>query len=104
MTETTSTNWSYPTARTLRVIGTYGGAFLLALWSVLPLYWLMLLSLTPKFALLRDEPLLWPHPVTGSNYSRLVEPGFGQVTLIREGFLASLVVAGIVTTGALLLA
>jgi multiple sugar transport system permease protein len=70
---------------------------MLALWTLLPLYWLVFLSLTPRATLLRDPTPLAPVPPTAANFVWLFETGDGQAELVRLGFANSLFVAVVVT-------
>ena len=86
----------------------YGFAALLAIWTVVPIYWLLNMSLMFKTELLSVPTHLYPHEPTISNYTRLfgataIGPGgaelpvIGQAPIIQQGLRNSLVVAVIVT-------
>ena len=76
----------------------------LALWTLLPLYWLGLLSLTTRSVLLRDPTPLAPMPPTAANFAWLIESGDGQAELVRRGFANSLIIAVLVTALSLVIA
>lgn len=67
------------------------------LWTLLPLYWLVFLSLTRPIVLLRDPLPLAPAPATVTNFAWLLDPGSSQAAFVRAGFLNSLLVAVTVT-------
>jgi multiple sugar transport system permease protein len=73
------------------------GVVMLVLWTLLPLYWLVFLSLTAPLALLSDPTPLVPAPPTGANFAWLLTPGDGQAAFVRNGFANSLFVAILVT-------
>jgi multiple sugar transport system permease protein len=86
----------------------YGFAALLAIWTLVPIYWLLNMSLMFKTELLSVPTHLYPHVPTVSNYTRLfggtaIGPGgaellaIGQAPIIQQGLRNSLVVAVIVT-------
>ena len=85
----------------------YALAVLLVIWTVVPIYWLLNMSLMFKTELLAVPTHLYPHDPTASNYTRLFGataegPGgellpIGQAPLIRRGLLNSATVAVIVT-------
>ena len=86
----------------------YGFAALLAIWTIVPIYWLLNMSLMFKTELLSVPTHLYPHEPTVSNYTRLfggtaIGPGgaelqvIGQAPIIQSGLRNSLVVAVIVT-------
>jgi multiple sugar transport system permease protein len=86
----------------------YGFAVLLAIWTIVPIYWLLNMSLMFKTELLSVPTHLYPHEPTVSNYTRLfgqtaIGPGgvellvIGQAPIIQSGLRNSLVVAVIVT-------
>lgn len=89
--------------RRLRAVLVGAGATALALWTLLPLAWLVLLALTPRAALLRNPPLA-PAPPTAANVAWLLDPGDGQAALVRLGFANSLLVAALVTALCLVVA
>lgn len=70
---------------------------LLALWTLVPLYWLLFLALTPPLALLRQPTPLAPLPPTVANFAWLLSPGDGSAELVRRGFATSFLVAILVT-------
>src|SRR5215203_2326409 len=86
----------------------YGFAALLAVWTLVPIYWLLNMSLMFKTELLSVPTHLYPHDPTVSNYTRLfgataVGPGgaellvIGQAPIIQQGLRNSLIVAVVVT-------
>lgn len=83
--------------RRARAAWIYTGVVVLALWTLLPLYWLVFLSLTPPIALLRDPTPLVPVPPTAANFAWLFAPGNGQPASVRDGFANSLLIAVLVT-------
>ncbi|MDQ2654899.1 MAG: carbohydrate ABC transporter permease [Chloroflexota bacterium] len=83
--------------RRARAAWIYGGVVLLALWTLVPLYWLLFLSLTPPIVLLHDPIPLVPAPPTAANFAWLLTPGNGQAALVRAGFANSFLVASLVT-------
>lgn len=74
-----------------------GGILLLVLWTLLPLYWLLFLSLTAPITLLQNPTPLLPLPPTAANFAWLLEPGDGQAAFVRAGFANSLLVAILAT-------
>jgi multiple sugar transport system permease protein len=70
---------------------------LLALWTLVPLYWLCFLALTPPIVLLHDPIPLVPSPPTPANFAWLLTPGNGQAALVRAGLANSFFVASVVT-------
>jgi multiple sugar transport system permease protein len=86
----------------------YGFAALLTVWTLVPIYWLLNMSLMFKTELLSVPTHLYPHDPTVSNYTRLfgataIGPGgaelpvIGQAPIIQQGLRNSFVVAVIVT-------
>jgi multiple sugar transport system permease protein len=86
----------------------YGFAALLMIWTLVPIYWLLNMSLMFKTELLSVPTHLYPHDPTVSNYTRLfgataIGPGgaelpvIGQAPIIQQGLRNSFVVAVIVT-------
>src|SRR5215212_12029218 len=86
----------------------YGFAALLTVWTLVPIYWLLNMSLMFKTELLSVPTHLYPHDPTVSNYTRLfgataIGPGgaelpvIGQAPIIQQGLRNSLVVAVVVT-------
>src|SRR5579875_3005591 len=85
--------------RRLRVLGVRTGAqaLLIALWCLLPVYWMVVASLRAPgdvFAL-----TLWPQPVTFSNYV----DAFAPLDLLLPGLIHSFGIAALVTAIVLLL-
>jgi multiple sugar transport system permease protein len=74
-----------------------GGVVLLALWTLVPLYWLLFLALTRPIVLLHDPVPLVPTSPTAANFAWLLTPGNGQAALVRVGFANSFLVASAVT-------
>ena len=98
-----------------RRILTYALAILLVIWTLVPIYWLLNMSLMFKTELLSVPTHLYPHEPTISNYSRLfgataIGPGgaelpvIGQAPIIQSGLRNSLLVALIVTALTMLIA
>jgi multiple sugar transport system permease protein len=86
----------------------YGFAALLLVWTLVPIYWLLNMSLMFKTELLSVPTHLYPHDLTVSNYTRLfgataIGPGgaelpvIGQAPIIQQGLRNSLIVAVVVT-------
>ncbi len=73
------------------------GVVLLVLWTLVPLYWLLFLSLTPPIVRLHDPLPLVPSPPTSANFAWLLTPGNGQAARVRAGFANSFLVASAVT-------
>lgn len=94
--ETRKSGRTFPTPST-RTIWIAAGVLLLVLWTLLPLYWLLFLSLTPPITLLQDPTPLLPSPPTAANFLWLLEPGNSQPSLVRAGFANSLLVAALTT-------
>src|SRR5918997_1259907 len=90
-----------------RRILTYLLAALLVIWTLVPIYWLLNMSLMFKPELLSVPTHLYPHDPTFSNYTRLFGatamgpggelPPVGQAPLIRRGLVNSAVIAVVVT-------
>lgn len=74
------------------------GVVLLAIWTLVPLYWLLFLSLTPPIVRLYAPLPLVPSPPTSANFAWLLTPGNGQAAMVRAGFANSFFVASVVTT------
>lgn len=99
---------------TLRRVFTYLAAIILVIWTLIPIYWLLNMSLMFKPELLASPTHLWPHDPTYSNYTRLfgateMGPGgelapVGQAGIIRRGLVNSAIVAVAVTALTMLLA
>jgi multiple sugar transport system permease protein len=83
----------------------YLGAALLALWTLLPFYWLFSVSLMPAGELVDRPGHLYPHSPTTTAYRLLLDPrtappgagSLGRVTLVRRGWENSLVLGVAVT-------
>lgn len=88
----------------VRATGFAGGVLLLALWTLVPFYWLGFLALTPPIVLLHDPLPLVPAPPTAANFAWLLTPGNGQAAMVRAGFANSLFVATLVTLVTLVVA
>jgi len=82
----------------------YLGALLLAIWSLMPLYWLLNMSLMFREELISRPAHFYPHNLTVTNYLRMFdlpargpngEPldPVGQSFLVRKGWLNSTLVA-----------
>jgi multiple sugar transport system permease protein len=93
---------------TARRVLIYVLAALLVIWTLVPIYWLLNMSLMFKTELLAIPTHLFPHEPTVSNYTRLfgataIGPGgaelavIGQAPIIQRGLRNSLVVALVVT-------
>jgi multiple sugar transport system permease protein len=90
-----------------RRIFIYAAAIGLAIWTIVPIYWLLNMSLMFKPELLAVPTHLWPHEPTASNYTRLfgataMGPGgelapVGQAPMIRRGLVNSGIIALAVT-------
>jgi multiple sugar transport system permease protein len=91
-----------------RRILVYVLAALLVIWTLVPMYWLLNMSLMFKTEFLAVPTHLYPHDPTISNYSRLfgataIGPGgaelpvIGQASMIQNGLRNSVIVALIVT-------
>lgn len=91
-----------------RRILVYVLAALLVIWTLVPIYWLLNMSLMFKTEFLAVPTHLYPHGPTISNYSRLfgataIGPGgaelpvIGQASIIQNGLRNSVIVALIVT-------
>ncbi|WP_438754398.1 carbohydrate ABC transporter permease [Pararhizobium sp. O133] len=55
----------------MRRLGFYLGCVLLILWSLGPVYWSLVTSLTPPNALVSDQLHLWPQQITLEHYGKL---------------------------------
>lgn len=91
-----------------RTVFTYFCAALLVIWTLVPIYWLLNMSLMFKTELLAQPTHLFPQDPTLSNYTRLfggtaIGPGgeelpvIGQAPIIQQGLRNSLIIAIIVT-------
>lgn len=91
-----------------RTVFTYVCAALLVIWTLVPIYWLLNMSLMFKTELLAQPTHLFPQDPTVSNYTRLfggtaIGPGgeelpvIGQAPIIQQGLRNSLIIAVIVT-------
>jgi ABC-type sugar transport system permease subunit len=87
----------------------YGAAVLLLIWTIIPIYWLLNMSLMYKTELLAIPTHLYPNDPTLSNYIRIFGGtatgpggedllGIGQAPALRRGLINSTMVAVIVTT------
>ena len=68
----------------------YVFAALLLIWTLVPIYWLLNMSLMFKTELLASPTHLYPHDPTVSNYTRLVGatvigPGGSEAPTYRTG-------------------
>ncbi|MCC6315486.1 MAG: carbohydrate ABC transporter permease [Thermomicrobiales bacterium] len=79
------------------------GLALLAIWTLTPLLWLALLSLTEPIALLHPTIPLLAGPFTLGNYAWLMDSASAQAHAVRAGFANSLIVAVAVSTLSILL-
>lgn len=91
-----------------RAVFTYFCAALLVIWTLVPIYWLLNMSLMFKTELLAQPTHLFPQDPTLSNYTRLfggtaIGPGgeelpvIGQAPIIQQGLRNSLIIALVVT-------
>lgn len=100
---------------TTRKIVLYTGGALILIWTIVPVYWLVNMSLTHQKEIL--DARLVPKNPTICNYARLLDDdatcnsldgkpyqAIGQAPQIRRGLMNSLIVAGIVTGVTLLIA
>ncbi len=79
----------------------YLSALLLALWTVVPLCWLVSMSLMAPGELVDRPGHLYPHTPTGASYLQLLRPPDGRTEnaprgrtlLVRRGWINSLLVA-----------
>ena len=81
----------------------YAAALLLAVWTLVPIYWLVNMSLVFKPELLASPTHLYPHEPTITNFTRLFGataegpggelPPVGQAPQIRRGLVNSAVVS-----------
>ncbi len=55
----------------MRRLGFYLGCAVLILWSLGPVYWSLVTSLTPPNALVSDQLHLWPQKITLEHYGKL---------------------------------
>lgn len=100
--------WLINLNSTARSIVVYALAALLIIWTLVPFYWLLNMSLMVKKELLSVPTHLYPHDLSFSNYIRLfggkanAPDGspllpLGQAAAIRRGILNSALIATIVT-------
>jgi multiple sugar transport system permease protein len=86
----------------------YFGAILLAIWTLVPIYWLFNLSFMFNVEMIAVPTHFYPHDFTWANYQRLfnqtvIGPGGEKLlpiphgTFIRRGLVNSLIVASITT-------
>ncbi|MBV9356671.1 MAG: carbohydrate ABC transporter permease [Chloroflexi bacterium] len=103
------------TASPVRKVVVYGGAVLLALWTIIPVYWMANMALMYHEELISIPAHLFPHQPTLANFLRMFglpaagpngEPlvAIGQAFLVRKGWLNSLVVSIAVTILTMLIA
>lgn len=96
-----------------RKIVVYGAAVLLAIWTIIPVYWMANMALMYHEELIAIPAHLYPHQLTFSNFLRMFglpaagpngEPlvAIGQAFLVRKGWVNSLVVSIAVTIVTLL--
>ena len=92
----------------LRRVAVYGGVVILLAWTLLPIYWLINMSLSHQVDLVSAD--LFPQHPTFCNYVRIFSdsyacpaldgssyPVIGQASAVRQGLVNSLVVAVVVT-------
>jgi multiple sugar transport system permease protein len=102
------------TASPVRRVVVYGSAILLAIWTIIPVYWLANMALMYHEELISIPAHLYPHQLTLSNFLRMfglpaAGPGgeplvaIGQAFLVRRGWINSLVVSIAVTIMTLLI-
>jgi len=96
------------TASPLRKVVLYGSGLLLAIWTLIPVYWMANMALMYHAELVSIPAHLYPHQLTLSNFLRMFglpaagpdgQPlvAIGQAFLVRQGWLSSLIVAVAVT-------
>ncbi|MDQ6673460.1 MAG: carbohydrate ABC transporter permease [Chloroflexota bacterium] len=96
------------TASPVRRVVVYGSAVLLAVWTIIPVYWLANMALMYHEELISIPAHLYPHQVTLSNFVRMFGlpaagpngetlVAIGQAFLVRKGWLNSLIVSAAVT-------
>jgi multiple sugar transport system permease protein len=96
------------TASPVRRVVVYGAAIVLAIWTIIPVYWLANMALMYHEELISIPAHLYPHQLTLSNFLRMFglpaagpngEPlvAIGQAFLVRRGWINSLVVSIAVT-------
>jgi multiple sugar transport system permease protein len=96
------------TASPARSVVLYGAAILLAVWTLVPVYWMANMALMYHEELISIPAHLYPHQLTFSNFLRMFglpasgpngDPlvAIGQAFLVRRGWLSSLIVALAVT-------
>jgi multiple sugar transport system permease protein len=96
-----------------RSVLVYGGAFLLLLWTLVPIYWMVNMSLSSTVEI--SEGGLFPRHPTLCNYVRIFSdlasckvadgtetPVVGQAGAIRQGLINSLIISIVVTALTLL--
>src|SRR5439155_7639532 len=92
----------------IRRVIVYAGAALLALWTVIPIYWMLNMSLMYKEEIVSVPAHLYPQKPTYTTYLRVFDlPAYGpegarldpvgQSFLVRRGWRNSLIVAVPVT-------
>lgn len=98
-----------------RKILVYGAAIVLLIWTLVPIYWLLNMSLMYKTELLAIPTHLYPHEPTTSNFIRIFGGtatgpsgeellGIGQAPALRRGLINSTIVAVVVTALTMLVA
>jgi multiple sugar transport system permease protein len=103
------------TASPVRRVVVYGSAILLAIWTIIPVYWLANMALMYHEELISIPAHLYPHQLTLSNFARMFGlpaggpngealVAIGQAFLVRRGWITSLVVSVAVTILTLLIA
>ncbi len=55
---------------------TYVAAVVVGLFSVFPLFWMVLTSLKPNYQIITPEPVWWPAEFQWGRYQRVLESGF----------------------------
>jgi len=100
---------------TVRSIVIYALAAIFVIWTLVPFYWLLNMSLMVKKELLSVPTHLFPHEITFSNYIRLfggtanAPDGspllpLGQAEAIRRGLVNSALIASLVTIVTMIIA
>ncbi len=93
----------------------YVAAIVLLIWTLIPIYWLLNMSLMFKTELLAVPTHLFPHDLTFSNYLRIFGRtasgpngeellGIGQAPALKRGLINSTVVALVVTALTMIIA
>src|SRR5580693_6483624 len=71
-----------------------GFGLLVILWSLVPIYWALNVSLTTPVGLLNATASFIPHPFSASQYTQMLHPGTANSTAFYLALRNSVIEAG----------